>query len=357
MSVTAISAPAAQPVRVDRGVGLWLFAIAAMIGLMVIVGGLTRLTGSGLSITEWQPVTGVIPPLGDAAWRDEFAKYQGTPQYELLNRGMGLAGFRAIYWWEWTHRLLGRLLGIVFLVPFLVFLKQHRIDRGIAVRLGMIFLLGAAQGALGWWMVQSGLTGARVAVSQYRLAAHLGLAMILFGYVFWTALEIVGARRTSVEVASRVRSFAVALAGLVFVQIILGAFMAGLDAGRAFSSWPTYAGAWVPPGLYDLSPWWINHFENHALVHFQHRTVGYVVAVMVVWLYITLRRAGADRPLRIAGIHAVVLTAAQVALGVFTVVSMVALPLAALHQLCALALFAAALWWAYTLTGNTAHSI
>src|SRR5258705_3184377 len=242
MSVSAIPAPATSPVRSDRGVGLWLFLIAAMIGLMVVVGGLTRLTGSGLSITEWQPVTGVIPPLSDAAWQSEFAKYQGTPQYELLNRGIGLAGFKAIYWWEWTHRLLGRLLGVVFLIPFLVFLRQVRIDRAIAARLAIIFLLGAAQGVLGWWMVQSGLTGGRAAVSQYRLAAHLGLAMILFGYVFWTALEVVGARRTHIAAAARFRGWGVALAVLVFVQILLGAFMAGLDAGLAFSSWPTYAG-------------------------------------------------------------------------------------------------------------------
>ncbi|HEX3484145.1 MAG TPA: COX15/CtaA family protein, partial [Micropepsaceae bacterium] len=166
MSVAVLSAPAATPVHADRGVGLWLFAIAALIGLMVVIGGLTRLTGSGLSITEWQPVTGVVPPLSDAAWQAEFAKYQGTPQYELLNRGMGLAGFKAIYWWEWSHRLLGRVLGVVFLVPFLLFLKQRRIDRAIAIRLGVIFLLGAAQGVLGWWMVQSGLTGTRVVVSQ-----------------------------------------------------------------------------------------------------------------------------------------------------------------------------------------------
>src|SRR3977135_1889989 len=163
MSVSAISAPAVAPARTDRAVGLWLFLIAAMIGLMVVVVGLTRVTGSGLYITEWQPVTGMIPPLSDAAWQSEFAKYQGTPQYDLLNRGIGLAGFKAIYWWEWTHRLLGRLLGVVFLIPFLVFLRQGRIDRAIAVRLGIIFLLGAAQGALGWWMVQSGLPGQRVA--------------------------------------------------------------------------------------------------------------------------------------------------------------------------------------------------
>jgi cytochrome c oxidase assembly protein subunit 15 len=352
MSVSAISTPAMTLVRSDRTVGIWLFLIAAMIGLMVVVGGLTRLTGSGLSITEWQTVTGVIPPLNDNAWQSEFAKYQGTPQYDLLNRGIGLAGFKAIYWWEWTHRMLGRLLGAVFLIPFLVFLRQGRIDRTIAARLGIIFLLGAAQGALGWWMVQSGLTGERIAVSQYRLTAHLGLAMILFGYVFWTALEVIGAARSRIASAARFQIWASLLVALIFVQILLGAFMAGLDAGLAFSSWPTYAGAWIPRGLYDLSPWWTNHFENPALVHFQHRSVGYAVAIMVAALYFALRHAGPDRSLRIAGIHAVVLTVLQIVLGIFTVVSMVALPLAALHQISALALFAAALWWAYALNAN-----
>jgi heme a synthase len=355
MSVSAISARAIAPARTDRAVGLWLFLIAAMIGLMVVVGGLTRLTGSGLSITEWQPVTGIIPPLNDSAWQAEFAKYQGTPQYDLINRGIGLVGFKSIYWWEWTHRMLGRVLGAVFLIPFLVFLRQGRIDRAMATRLAIIFLLGAAQGVLGWWMVQSGLTGERVAVSQYRLAAHLGLAIILFGYVFWTALEAIGAARSRIASSARFQIWASLLVALIFVQILLGAFMAGLDAGRAFPTWPSYAGAWIPLGLYDLSPWWINHFENPALVHFQHRSVGYAVAILVVALYVGLRRAGADRSLRIAGIHAVILTMLQITLGIFTVVSMVALPLAALHQLGALGLFAAALWWAYALNANAAH--
>ncbi len=349
MAVTAASAaPRVEPIPTDRGVGIWLFVIAAMIGLMVVIGGLTRLTGSGLSITEWQPVTGIIPPPSDAAWQAEFEKYQGTPQYELINRGMGLAGFKTIYWWEWSHRLLGRLVGAVFLIPFLLFLKQRRIDRAIAIRLGVIFALGAAQGLLGWWMVQSGLSGERVAVSQYRLAAHLGLAIVLFGYILWTALEIVGARKTAIASAARVQAWAIVFAGLVFVQMLLGAFMAGLDAGRAFSSWPTYGGALIPSGLYDLSPWWINHFENHALVHFQHRTLGYIVALMAAWLYISLRRS-ADKPLKLAGIHVVVLTALQIALGIFTVLTAVALPLAALHQIIALALFACALWWVFVL--------
>ena len=352
VSFSAITAEAAAPVRIDRWIGYWLFLIATLIGLMVVIGGLTRLTGSGLSITEWQPVTGVIPPLSDAQWQAEFAKYQGTPQYELINRTMGLAGFKTIFWWEWTHRLLGRVLGAVFLVPFLIFLWQRRIDRALSMRLAIIFALGAAQGLLGWWMVQSGLEANRVAVSQYRLAAHLGLATILFGYVFWTGLETVGARRSAVAGALRFGHWADALAALVFVQIILGAFMAGLGAGRAFSSWPLYAGAWIPRGLYDLAPWWTNHFENHIMVHFQHRNVGYLVALIAVALYIALRRANAERPARIAAIHVVAIVAVQVALGVFTVVSDVALPLAALHQICALGLFAAALWLAFVLSPN-----
>ena len=348
MTASAVSFDVAIPARSDRAVGLWLFTIAALIALMVVIGGLTRLTGSGLSITEWQPVTGVIPPLHQADWQAEFAKYRGTPQYELLNRGMGLAAFKSIYLWEWTHRLLGRILGAVFLAPFLIFLWQKRIDSRIASRLAVIFILGAAQGVLGWWMVESGLTDGRVAVSQYRLAAHLGLATILFGYVFWTGLEIAGAGRSRTVTARWLTFSAFGLSALVFVQMLLGAFMAGLDAGRAFNTWPSYAGRWFPAGLFDLSPWWRNHFENHAMVHFQHRTVGYAVAVLAALLFTRLNAAG--RAAKIAGFHVAALITLQITLGVFTVLSSVALPLAALHQVCALALFASTLWWAYTVT-------
>jgi cytochrome c oxidase assembly protein subunit 15 len=356
MTVSAISYAVTAPARNDRGVGWWLFAIAALIALMVVIGGLTRLTGSGLSITEWQPVTGVIPPLNQADWQAEFTKYRGTPQYELLNRGMGLAAFKSIYLWEWTHRLLGRILGVVFLAPFVCFLWQRRIDGRIASRLAVIFVLGSAQGLLGWWMVQSGLTGGRVAVSQYRLAAHLGLATILFGYVFWTALEIIGAARVTKALPSRVQYSVFGLAAIVFVQMLLGAFMAGLDAGRAFNTWPSYAGRWFPVGLFDLSPWWVNHFENHAMVHFQHRTVGYVIAAAAAFLFWRLRAFSAEaavRPAKIAAIHVVKLVVLQITLGVLAVLSSVALPIAALHQICALALFASTLWWAYTLNPQT----
>lgn len=338
--------PVALTLHRDKGVAIWLFVIAALIGLMVAVGGLVRLTGSGLSITEWQPVTGAIPPLSDAEWQAEFAKYQGSPQYELLNQGMGLAGFKAIYWWEWAHRLLGRALGVAFAVPFLFFLWQRRIDRDLGIRLAVIFLLGGVQGALGWWMVQSGLEPTRVAVSQYRLAIHLGMAMILFGYILWTGLEVIGARRTKV-IAAGLKPWTVAFAVLVLLQILLGALMAGLKAGHAFSDWPTYGGLWVPFGLYDLSPWWANHFENPIMVHFQHRMAGYAVAAMAVGLYVMSKRMGADKPLRSAAIHAVLLTALQVSLGIVTIVTGVPILVAAAHQICALVLFGAALWWVY----------
>jgi heme a synthase len=348
VTASAVAYDVAPPAQGDRVVGIWLFCIAALIAMMVVVGGLTRLTGSGLSITEWQPVTGVIPPLNQADWQAEFAKYQGTPQYELLNRGMGLAGFKAIYFWEWTHRLLGRILGFFFLIPFLTFLWQRRIDGRIASRLGIIFLLGAAQGALGWWMVESGLTDGRVVVSPYRLAAHLGLATILFGYVFWTALEMAGAARVTCPASFGTKITSFCFASLVFVQMLLGAFMAGLHAGLAFNSWPSYAGRWVPLGLFNLSPWWRNHFENHAMVHFQHRTVGYLITIIAAVLFWRLRNAG--RPARIASIQVAALIAVQITLGVATVVTSVASVPAALHQICALALFASALWWAYTFT-------
>lgn len=344
------AAPAVDTSR--RAIGIWLLVVAALIALMVVVGGLTRLTGSGLSITEWHPVTGVIPPLSDADWQSEFAKYRGTPQYKLVNRGMGLEAFKTIYLWEWTHRFLGRVLGFVFAIPFLYFAIRRRIDRKLAIRLGVLFALGAAQGVLGWWMVKSGLEPMRVAVSQYRLAAHLALAFVLFGYTVWLAFELLGIRRSSAGHLVRLRPFAMALVALVFLQMLLGAFVAGLDAGLAFNDWPTYAGKWMPPGLYDLQPWWINHFENPAMVHFQHRNLGYAVAVFAALLYIAIRHQRADRPVRRAGIYLVALLGLQIWLGILTVVNMVPLALAAAHQITALTLFGATLWLTFVLPGR-----
>jgi cytochrome c oxidase assembly protein subunit 15 len=353
----AATAAAARPKNPRRGIGIWLLVIAGMIALMVVIGGLTRLTGSGLSITEWHPVTGVVPPLSEADWESEFAKYRGTPQYDLINRDMGLERFKTIYWWEWTHRFVGRVIGFVFLLPFLYFAARRRIDRRLALRLGVLFALGAAQGALGWWMVKSGLEPMRVAVSQYRLAAHLGLAFLLFGYTLWIAFEMLGVRRSTHSSLGQMRWWAWLLTVLVFVQLLFGAFMAGLDAGLAFSDWPTYATKWIPPGLFDLEPWWINHFENPALVHFQHRTLGYAIGVLAVLIYIAVRHVRADRPVRMAAIHIVLIVALQIVIGIATVVTQVPLWLAAVHQVMALALFGAALWLTYVLMRPRAVSV
>ena len=338
---------------IDRGVGIWLLVIAILIALIVVVGGLTRLTESGLSITEWRPVTGALPPLSDEAWEAEFALYRDTTQYAVLNEGMGLAAFKTIYWWEWGHRFLGRIIGFAFLFPFIYFVAKKRITGRLITRLGVIFLLGAAQGALGWWMVQSGLAD-RISVSQYRLAAHLGLAFLLFGYVLWTALEVLGARRTAMPSLVRFRPMAWALAALVFFQILLGAIVAGLDAGLAFPTWPTFGGNWIPPGLYNLAPWWANHFDNHAMTHFQHRNIGYLAGVLGIWLSVALLRAAPEKIVRVAAIHLAAFTVAQVILGIVTVITLVALPIAALHQFFALALFGASLWLAFVLSPNRA---
>ncbi len=342
--------------RGDRAVGIWLLIIAALIGLMVLVGGLTRLTGSGLSITEWQPVTGALPPMSEGDWQAEFAKYKGTPQYELINKGMGLAGFKQIYWWEWTHRLLGRLIGVVLAIPFFFFLWRKRIDKKLAWRLAGIFVLGGAQGVLGWWMVQSGLEPSRVAVSQYRLAAHLGLAIILFGFVLWTAFEVLAIRRTAnLALAARFRTWAAVLCVLIFIQMILGAFMSGTNAGLAFSTWPDYAGAFIPPGLYDLAPWWINHFENPALIQFQHRTLAYVVVLLAAYLFVAMNAA--DKPLLLPLFHVMAITLLQVMLGILVITNFVPVPLAAAHQIVALFLFAASVWLLFALGAKSENEI
>src|SRR4051812_48317770 len=239
----------------------WLLAVAALVFLMVGVGGATRLTGSGLSITEWQPIVGTVPPLSQADWLEAFAKYQQIPQYHHVNRGMSLDAFKVIFWWEWTHRFLGRLIGAVFLVPFLFFLAAGQMPRALLGRLAGIFALGGLQGAIGWYMVRSGLAD-RIDVSQYRLALHLGLAILIFGGLIWVALSLDEREsRASAAWPPRARG-AAAIALLVFAQIILGAFVAGLKAGASYNTWPLMDGRFVPDGLGAMQPWYLNLFEN-----------------------------------------------------------------------------------------------
>src|SRR5712691_1405818 len=250
-----------------RAIRLWLWAVAALIFAMVLVGGATRLTESGLSIVEWRPVAGTLPPLSEADWQAEFEKYKTIPQYQLVNRGMSLAEFTTIFWWEWTHRLLGRLIGAAFLLPFVWFLWKGWVEPGLRGRLWLIFGLGAAQGVVGWWMVASGLAD-RVIVSQYRLAFHLTLACVIYAAILWTADRLFA--RPAPAVPARLRAGALALLCLVLVQIYLGALVAGLRAGLIYNTWPLIDGALVPDRarLFFDQPLWRNLFENALTVQF-----------------------------------------------------------------------------------------
>jgi cytochrome c oxidase assembly protein subunit 15 len=350
LSSASRTVPAA---RAGRPVAAWLFVCCAVVFAIVVVGGVTRLTHSGLSITEWQPIVGSLPPLSAADWDTAFAKYQLTPEYQQVNKGMALAEFQRIFWWEYFHRLLGRVVGVVFLVPFLWFLVRRKIPAGYGARLGLIFVLGAAQGALGWYMVQSGLVD-DPRVSQFRLTAHLGLAFLIFAAMFWTALSLRGSPAHAVRGTARagpaLRYGSVAVAALVFVQVLSGGMVAGIHAGLAYNTFPLMNGAWVPAEILSLEPAWRNFFYNMATVQFDHRLLAWTLAfaVPVLWWNVA-RDTGLPRGARVGANLLLAMLAVQVALGVLTLVHGVPLPPAALHQAGALLLFAAALNLAHTL--------
>lgn len=321
--------------------------MSGLIALMVTVGGATRLTDSGLSIVEWRPVAGAVPPLSEADWLSEFEKYRKIPEYELVNRGMSLAEFKEIYWWEWGHRFLGRLLGAAFLLPFVWFLFRGMLTRSLALSLGGIFLLGGLQGALGWWMVSSGLAD-RVDVSQYRLAAHLGLAVLLFGASFLLAL---GLRRPPTGTPARsLRAGATVLAVAVFAQIILGAVVAGLRAGKVYNTWPLMDGRFVPEGYFSGAPSVGDLFETPAAAQFNHRIMAYIVAAGALAFYAAARRSGAEGPARLV----LLAVLAQVAIGIATVMLATPLWLGLLHQAGALGVLASVLYAAHAYSGSVA---
>ncbi len=341
MSDTETALAGEAPARVRqhrlRPVRIWLGVIAALVALMVIVGGATRLTDSGLSITEWKPVTGAIPPLSEAHWKAEFEKYQQIPEYRQVNHGMSLAEFKTIYWWEWGHRFLGRLVGVAFLVPFLVLIATGHIRRWMAPRLIGLFALGGLQGAIGWWMVTSGLTE-RTDVSQYRLAVHLTMACFIFAALIWTVLSL--SERADPHASARIRKTAWLVLVLVFVQIALGALVAGLDAGLTYNTWPLMDGDIIPGGLFLVEPWWLNATENITAVQFDHRMFAYLLTAVVLVHAWQLRAAGhGGRAVALAG--AVLL---QVLIGIATLLHAVPLSLGILHQAGALLLLAVAVW-------------
>jgi cytochrome c oxidase assembly protein subunit 15 len=297
-----------------------------------------------LSITEWKPVTGMIPPLGESDWQAEFAKYKTIPQYEKLNAGMSLDEFKAIYWWEWGHRLLGRLIGVVFLLPFLWFLWRRAIDRRLGAALAGIFALGAVQGAVGWWMVASGLTE-RVSVSQYRLAFHLTLACIIYVALAWTADRTVAGHAVpaaACAVPRRLRWTAGAVLGLIIAQIYLGALVAGLHAGLIYDTWPLIDGSFIPSAanLFFDQPLWRNFFENALTVQFDHRVIAYALVVLALAHAIDAHRSAAHLAAGATVVAAALVT--QAIIGIGTLTGGVPLALALLHQATALVALTAA---------------
>jgi cytochrome c oxidase assembly protein subunit 15 len=324
-----------------RIVRLWLLAVAGLIFVMVLVGGATRVTESGLSIVEWQPVTGTVPPLSQSEWQREFEKYQAIPQYRLLNPHMSLVEFQTIYWWEWTHRLLGRLIGAVFLLPFLFFLWRGWIGQGLRFRLWLIFALGAAQGAIGWWMVASGLAE-RTEVSPYRLATHLILACVIFAASLWTAQRVVPG--APVAATARGRATALALLVVVLLQIYFGALLAGLRGGLLYDTWPLIDGAFVPPrsALFSLEPLWRNWFENILTVQFAHRMTAYALCLLAVLHLADVGRSTGLGPAFRSALVLAIGVGAQASIGVLTLLHHVPPPLALLHQAMAIVVLALA---------------
>jgi heme a synthase len=314
-----------------RPVRWWLIAVATLIAMMVLVGGATRLTESGLSIVEWKPVSGAVPPLTEQQWTEAFDAYKTIPQYRELNAGMSLPQFKTIFWWEWSHRLLGRVIGAVYLLPFLWFLWRGVLAGSLKRRLWIIFGLGALQGAVGWWMVASGLSQ-RVEVSHYRLATHLVLALLIFAAIVWTLRRL--ADRPSSTASSRLKITSFVLLVTTFVQLYFGALVAGLRAGRIYNTWPQIDGSLVPSAarLWFETPWWRNLFDNMLTVQFEHRMTGYTLLVLAVLHLIDAVRSRAG-PAAVNGALALVLAITlQATLGIFTLLYEVPIPLALAHQ-------------------------
>ncbi len=317
-----------------KPVRLWLMTIVTLIFAMVIVGGATRLTNSGLSITEWQPILGAIPPLNDQDWQDAFSKYKQIPEYKIENSGMNLSEFKFIYWWEWSHRFLGRFIGLAFFIPFLFFLVTGRLkSTSLKLKLLALFILGGLQGGLGWYMVKSGLVD-RTDVSQYRLAAHLGLAVFIMVCTYWVYLSL---QHSPGSIMDRAKARLATISGavlaiLVFLQILLGGLVAGIHAGKSHNTWPLMDGQLIPEGLGAMSPWYLNLFENAMTVQFDHRILAYVIflwSILQIWLVAT--RMGEGKHLSTMAML-FILIIAQIGLGIWTLLAVVPLDLGLIHQ-------------------------
>lgn len=329
---------AQRPAAIAR----WLLGVAALVFCMVVVGGITRLTESGLSITQWKPITGAIPPLTHDQWMEAFRLYQQIPEYQQINRGMSLSDFQFIFFWEWLHRLLGRLIGVAFALPLIWFAARRAIPRGYGWRLVALLALGGLQGAIGWWMVKSGLS-VRTDVSHYRLAVHLLTALFIIGGLIWTALDLFALARNRAARPARLRPLALVALLVLLGQLMFGAFTAGLDAGYVSNTWPLMNDHFVPEGIAWLGSYWATISSDPYLVHFIHRWWAWVTALVLLLLARRAKRGGA----RGASIAINAMVGTQVVLGIATVLSGIALPLAVLHQAVGALVVASAAWGAH----------
>ncbi len=330
----------------------WLSVIALMIVAMVLVGGATRLTHSGLSITQWKPIMGVIPPLNHADWMHAFNLYKQIPEFKLITPHMDLAGFKAIYWWEWSHRLLGRAIGLVFFVPFVIFWAAGYIPKKLWPKLVALFVLGGIQGFIGWYMVESGLE-VRTDVSQYRLTVHFGMAIIIYGFCLWLIFGLSGKQRVAVR-SSAAKWLAGIILCLVYLQILFGALMSGTDAGFGYNTWPLILGHFIPPGLYDAHPWFMAMFTSRLTVQFDHRMMAYLLVILILGQAVWLVRSKQPSVLLDSGGVLAAIILLQATLGIWTLLLVVPILLGLAHQLGAVVLFSAALFHFWLVTHGVA---
>ena len=350
LSHLLLRVPNSHPVsaQASRAIAIWLLACCAMLFAMVVVGGVTRLTHSGLSIVEWQPFIGAIPPLSDADWAENFSKYQQTPEFKLRNFNMNVEEFKGIFWWEYFHRLLGRLIGAVYLLPLIYFTVRGIVRGALAWKLGGIFLLGGLQGAMGWYMVKSGLIDAP-RVSHLRLTAHLGLAFIIFAAQWWVALDLLFPRHERIAAPKFLVRASKLVVALVFVMVLSGGLVAGLRAGLAYNTFPLMHGHLVPPDLFVLDPWYANLIGNMVTVQFDHRLIAWLLAILIPLLWWRVQRTPVAPRARLAAHLALGVLALQFSLGVATLLLAVPVALGAAHQGGALLLFSAVLFLAHEL--------
>jgi len=339
-----------------KAIAMWLLVCAALVFVMVVLGGVTRLTHSGLSMVNWRPVTGLLPPIGDVEWQQAFEEYKKYPEYQKVNVGMTVDGFKQIFWFEYSHRLLGRLIGLVFFVPFLYFAVRRRVGRRLFPKLLVMFVLGGLQGVLGWYMVKSGLVD-RPDVSHLRLTAHLGAALVIYGFILWVALGLLGSGAADGDaVAARLRSITMVLVIAIGFVALSGGLVAGLDAGFHYNTFPKMDEFWVPEGLAVLEPWWINLLDNRTTVQFDHRLLAESLLLATIGIFIWGRRLGVSGRARQA---LSVLTGAvvvQAALGITTLVLVIPVSLAAMHQAGALVALACGVWVARELSPRDSQS-